>query len=78
MNKLEDALKAWQDRYDKAPRQKAVTFPGTAQKSAYALCPPPIRMGQDQHRCQKCGLVWDVDEDKPACQDAEQTNGGTK
>lgn len=29
----------------------------------------PLRMGQDQYRCNECGLVWDVDEPRPACKD---------
>jgi hypothetical protein len=25
------------------------------------------RYGQDQYRCSKCGVVWDIDESRPAC-----------
>lgn len=32
-------------------------------------CPPPQRFGQDQYRCTRCGVVWDVDEPVPPCQD---------
>lgn len=32
------------------------------------LCPQGAqRLGQDQYRCGKCGLVWDVDEPRPPC-----------
>lgn len=28
---------------------------------------PAMRHSQDQYRCTKCGVVWDVDESRPAC-----------
>lgn len=27
----------------------------------------PQRLGSDQYRCPDCNLVWDVDEERPAC-----------
>lgn len=27
------------------------------------------RLGQDQYRCPKCSIVWDIDEERPDCQD---------
>lgn len=61
-SKLADALKVWQAQYEK-PRPRSI----------YALCPPAIRLGQDQYRCQKCSMVWDTDEPKPPCGDATAT-----
>jgi hypothetical protein len=39
--------------------------------SPYTLkdCPREIRLGQDQYRCTLCGVVWDIDEPRPPCQD---------
>lgn len=59
MSKLREALEAWQSKYSDAPSARP--------RSIYAICPPPIRHGQDQYRCQKCGMVWDTNEDKPDC-----------
>lgn len=45
--------------------------------SLYAICPPAIRYGQDEYRCQKCGVVWGVDEPRPPCQGTNLTRGNT-
>ncbi len=29
------------------------------------------RMSTDQYRCLKCGVVWDVDEPRPPCQEKQ-------
>lgn len=32
-----------------------------------AKCPQPVFSGMDGYLCPKCGIAWDRNEEKPAC-----------
>lgn len=73
MSKLEEALKAWKAQYgepiDLAERRtptfrRPIVLKRTCADAA-------TRYGQDQYRCTQCGMIWDVDEPRPPCQDTQ-------
>jgi hypothetical protein len=69
-------------RYDASPVQLCLALDAPVPTAALYKplkairedCASPIRFGQDEYRCRLCGLIWGVDEPRPACFDR---NGNT-
>lgn len=39
-----------------------------AEEALKRICPGATRYGQDQYRCGQCGVIWSIDENRPACE----------
>lgn len=67
----EEARKALAEYYRTrfGVRPAPVLYKGTPlEYDCTAGTEPRTRYSQDQYRCSKCGLIWDIDEPRPPCQ----------